>query len=300
MPEVQTVTGRVPSDALGFVLPHEHTGIALWHVPDRWDYWELTVDDAVVLPELQAFRAAGGGTLVDLTLPGVGRDPERLRRYAEATGLNVVMGCGWYRTAYYPAEARIDRRSADDLADELVREFMDGRRRDRDPARDHRRDRDRQAVAERPGGAGPPGLRPGRPADRHGDHDPRGAVAGRARPAPRVRGGGRRPGPGRHRARRLVPRPRPLPRDRPARREPRVRLPRDELHGHGAARRGAHDRPARRARRPRPRRADPAQPGRLPQRPAQGRTAATATSTSTSGSCPGSARPGSTRRRSGR
>ena len=50
MPEVQTVTGRVPSDALGFVLPHEHTGIALWHIPDRWDYWELTVDDAVILP----------------------------------------------------------------------------------------------------------------------------------------------------------------------------------------------------------------------------------------------------------
>ena len=36
------------------------------------------------------------------------------------------MGCGWYRTAYYPAEARIDRRTVDDLADELVREFEDG------------------------------------------------------------------------------------------------------------------------------------------------------------------------------
>ena len=126
MATVHTVSGPVPSASLGFVLPHEHTAIALWHVPDRWDYWELTEDDAVVLPELQAFRAAGGGTLVDLTLPGLGRDPERLRRYAEATGLNVVMGCGWYRTAYYPPEARIDRRTVDDLADELVREFEDG------------------------------------------------------------------------------------------------------------------------------------------------------------------------------
>jgi phosphotriesterase-related protein len=126
MPHVQTVLGRVSPDALGVVLPHEHTGISLWQIPGRWDYWELTVDDAVVLPELGAYRTAGGGTLVDLTLPGVGRDPDRLRRYAEATGLNVVMGCGWYRTAYYPAEARIDRRSVDDLADELVREFEEG------------------------------------------------------------------------------------------------------------------------------------------------------------------------------
>ncbi len=126
MAHAQTVRGPVAPDALGFVLPHEHTGISLWQVPDRWDYWELTVDDALVVPELEAFRAAGGGTVVDLTLPGVGRDPERLRRYAETTGLNIVMGCGWYRTAYYPAEARIDRRTVDDLADELVREFEDG------------------------------------------------------------------------------------------------------------------------------------------------------------------------------
>ena len=117
---VQTVLGRIPAADLGFVLPHEHTGIHLWQVPDRWDYWELTPDDSLVLPELAAYRAAGGGTLVDLTLPGVGRDPLRLQRYAEASGVHIVMGTGWYRTAYYPAEALIDRRSVDDLADELV------------------------------------------------------------------------------------------------------------------------------------------------------------------------------------
>jgi len=123
---VQTVTGPVSPDSLGFVLPHEHTGISLWWIDGRWDYWELTADDELILPELAGYRAAGGGTLVDLTLPGVGRDPERLHRYAEATGLNIVMGAGWYRTAYYPAEARIDRRSVDDLADELVGESRDG------------------------------------------------------------------------------------------------------------------------------------------------------------------------------
>ena len=36
------------------------------------------------------------------------------------------MGCGWYREAYYPAEALIDRRSVDDLADELIAEFAAG------------------------------------------------------------------------------------------------------------------------------------------------------------------------------
>jgi phosphotriesterase-related protein len=36
------------------------------------------------------------------------------------------MGAGWYRTAYYPTEAMIDRRSTDALAEELVGEAMVG------------------------------------------------------------------------------------------------------------------------------------------------------------------------------
>lgn len=125
-PRVMTVSGPIPPDRVGFTLPHEHTGIYLWHVPDRWDYWELTPDELPLAEELADFRRRGGSTLVDMTLPGVGRDPERLRRLAGRSGVQIVMGCGWYRGAYYPAEARIDRRSVDDLAAELVTEFEDG------------------------------------------------------------------------------------------------------------------------------------------------------------------------------
>lgn len=126
MPHVQTVLGAVDPGALGFTLPHEHTHIALWHVPGRNDYWELTRDEPVILDELRRFREVGGSAVVDLTLDGVGRDPAWLARLSERTGLHVVMGCGWYRGMHYPPEARIDRRSADDLADELVREAAEG------------------------------------------------------------------------------------------------------------------------------------------------------------------------------
>ncbi len=125
-PHVQTVLGPVDPSTLGFTLPHEHTAITLWQIPNRWDYWELTRDAPVITAELAALRDAGGSTLVDLTLLGVGRDAAWLVRLAHATGLHIVMGCGWYREAYYPAEARIDRRSVEDLADELVREATDG------------------------------------------------------------------------------------------------------------------------------------------------------------------------------
>jgi phosphotriesterase-related protein len=123
---VQTVLGRIDPSDLGVTLPHEHTQIALWHIQNRWDYWQLTRDEPVILAELDRFREAGGGGLVDLTLPGVGRDPLWLAGIARSSGLHIVMGSGWYRTAYYPPETRIDHRSVDDLADELVREAVEG------------------------------------------------------------------------------------------------------------------------------------------------------------------------------
>jgi phosphotriesterase-related protein len=126
MAEIQTVQGRIPADSIGFTLPHEHAAIALWHIATRWDYWELTADEGIVATELESFRALGGTCIADLTLPGVGRDPLLLRRLAVRTGLHIVMGAGWYREAHYPPEALIDRRSVEDLAAELIREFERG------------------------------------------------------------------------------------------------------------------------------------------------------------------------------
>lgn len=124
--EIQTVRGAMTPADLGFTLPHEHTKVSLWHIEGRWDYWELIGEEPRILEELGAYATAGGRALVDLTLDGIGRDLPRLARLAEATQLHIIGGSGWYRTAYYPPESRIDRRTTDDLADEIVREFTEG------------------------------------------------------------------------------------------------------------------------------------------------------------------------------
>jgi predicted metal-dependent phosphotriesterase family hydrolase len=126
MPHVMTVLGPVDPSALGFTLPHEHTQCTLWHIQNRWDYWELTADEPVILEELRLFKEAGGTCLADVTLPGIGRDPVWLKGLAEKSGLHLVMGGGWYRTAYYPVEALIERRSVDSLAEELVHDATVG------------------------------------------------------------------------------------------------------------------------------------------------------------------------------
>jgi phosphotriesterase-related protein len=87
----------------------------------------LMNNEALIVEELAAFRRAGGRSLVDLTNHGMGRDPLAMRRIADATGINVIAGCGWYRQAHY--DDSVDRTSTADLAAEIVRDLtigMDG------------------------------------------------------------------------------------------------------------------------------------------------------------------------------
>jgi phosphotriesterase-related protein len=121
-----TVLGPVEPGDLGPTLTHEHLLISLFDIPGRWDLNGLLHDRDLIADEIGHFRDAGGGTIVELSLPGSGRDPEGLRHLAEKSGLHVVMGCGWYRQPYYRPEDRIDRRSVEDLAGELVAEIENG------------------------------------------------------------------------------------------------------------------------------------------------------------------------------
>ncbi|HUY49424.1 MAG TPA: hypothetical protein VMV92_27485 [Streptosporangiaceae bacterium] len=130
--EINTVTGPVPASQLGIVLPHEHVRATLWDRPAVAAvaygglFGEVLVTDEQRSAEVAAYRAAGGGTIVDVTPPGIGRSPELLRAISVGTGVTIVMGCGWYREPYYPPEDLIDRRSVGALTDLLVAEIEDG------------------------------------------------------------------------------------------------------------------------------------------------------------------------------
>ena len=53
-------------------------------------------------------------------LDEIGRDPVRLARFAKRTGIQVVMGCGWYREFGYPPV--VTEKTSRELADILVQE----------------------------------------------------------------------------------------------------------------------------------------------------------------------------------
>ena len=127
----RTVLGDIPVTELGVTMCHEHLlvdqrSVSFSEPEDRrdielarrpvsleifgWVQWNWTHnldnlvldDESIAIEEAKAYRIAGGHSLVDCTLPGIGRDPEALRRIASAAGLNIIMGAGYYVEPTYP------------------------------------------------------------------------------------------------------------------------------------------------------------------------------------------------------
>lgn len=141
-----TVTGTVPAGDLGVVSSHEHVLIDLrrWlEVPDedppvtlRKLGWHLrdpifrgsdnnVLDDAdLAINELRAFKEAGGGTIVDLTSTGLKPQPERLREISLASGVKIIIGCGFYR--YLSHTPATKSATVSDLTDYMMREIRFG------------------------------------------------------------------------------------------------------------------------------------------------------------------------------
>jgi phosphotriesterase-related protein len=150
--QIQTVLGAVAPSAIGITLPHEHLlidftvmfaapaaavdraraqepvslanlGWVRQHFNANLDNLRL-LDEQVAQDEIRLFKEAGGQTVVDPTPKTLGRDPGALARIARATGLNVVMGSGYYVAASHPAD--MDRRTVDELAREMSADVTSG------------------------------------------------------------------------------------------------------------------------------------------------------------------------------
>jgi phosphotriesterase-related protein len=120
--KVMTVLGPVAPENLGIVLPHEHLLNEAYAMFPSYD--STMEDEDLITREACEFKTAGGRTLVELTTIGIGRNPAGLVRLARATGLQIVMGCGWYREKVYPDY--IFEKTTNQLADMLVKDITEG------------------------------------------------------------------------------------------------------------------------------------------------------------------------------
>lgn len=150
--KINSVEGPLDREALGTVSPHEHVFIdisaffeerpladiknpseekvKMEHLGqlNRDPYAlkdNLSLDDYdTQKKELARFRLAGGRTVVDATMPGIGRDPQKLQRIACESGVQIIMGTGYYVTSTHPA--RLASMTEEEIAEEMVRELQEG------------------------------------------------------------------------------------------------------------------------------------------------------------------------------
>ena len=130
---VETFRGPVSSDRLGPTLIHEHIFV-------RNPELELSLPDSEWNPSgaveaavkgLTDLHERGIRTVVDLTVPGLGRDVRLVDRVAERVSVNLIAATGWYTPNVLPTYFRfhgpgrtIDR--VDPLIELFVRDILDG------------------------------------------------------------------------------------------------------------------------------------------------------------------------------
>lgn len=148
--KVQSVLGIIEPEALGITLPHEH----LYNDGTTWLKIPMEIYDMVVQPitldtlwwvryhpfhklddrrlldkdevieEVKRFKQHGGGTIVEVTSVGLSRNPQVLAAISRASGLNVIMGCGYYVGPSHPSD--MDTKTEEEIAGEIMQDLVDG------------------------------------------------------------------------------------------------------------------------------------------------------------------------------
>ena len=150
---IQTVLGTIDPSDLGITLTHEHLlidQICYFEMPEEasereWVDAKVTMDrlgkayrrgvrhfpDAIQLldideaiREVLKYKHVGGNSLMDTTNVGIARDPSALARISRATGLNIIMGSGYYVPVSYPQD--MDTKSEQSITDEIIRDITVG------------------------------------------------------------------------------------------------------------------------------------------------------------------------------
>jgi phosphotriesterase-related protein len=147
-----TVQGLIHSDEAGLILPHEHILLDLTNqyreYPEAskvsWAYQKVSVENLGILSrnplalkdnlllddvecaerEILMFKKAGGGTIVDVTNVGIGRDPVALYGISRSIGVHIVAGSGYYYHDTHPED--MDKKTAEQIRDEIVGDISVG------------------------------------------------------------------------------------------------------------------------------------------------------------------------------
>ena len=101
-PLVTSVQKSVWRCLLLWLIKSMHLPIYILRYSARKNLVLDSVSEAV--SELKLFHQAGGGTICDVTTVGIRCHPESLPQISRESGVNIVMGSGYYVGSYLPPE----------------------------------------------------------------------------------------------------------------------------------------------------------------------------------------------------
>ena len=111
MPSVMTVLGPCKPSEIGVTSIHEHI---FKKAPPNAEDLDPQLDELdVAIEELQAFREAGGDTMVEVSTLDMGRDADKLAKASAASGVKIIASVGYYKCSHFqrPGEAVRIRKS---------------------------------------------------------------------------------------------------------------------------------------------------------------------------------------------
>jgi len=123
---VPTVRGPVDSAGLGTVLMHEHVFVLSPEFQINFPHhagFDAEAEIPVAAARLEELVSAGVDTIVDLTVVGLGRDVELIRRVNELTSLQIVVATGLYTFNELPMYLQ-SRAASGDVVDVMATLFV--------------------------------------------------------------------------------------------------------------------------------------------------------------------------------
>ncbi|XP_059475733.1 phosphotriesterase-related protein [Neocloeon triangulifer] len=160
---VQTVLGLVDVNELGRTLTHEHVSATVAEKPEvfyrpapdnvaslpSFNDKTITLENAgivrqypysnvfnmafqdsfshqAVVEDLKIFKNSGGGTIVENTCPGIGRNVEFMVHASKAAGLHIIAGTGFYVKEAYRGHEALLGSSVEELAKTIRTDLTEG------------------------------------------------------------------------------------------------------------------------------------------------------------------------------
>lgn len=150
--KIQTVCGQISPSDLGVTLAHEHILVdtSVYYIEPEEASKKLLADASITLEnrgeimydytlskenlrlsdisliteEVMEFKVLGGSSIVECSVPGIGRDPIGMREISQKSGIHIICSSGFYIKNTHPS--LIKDYEIDDICNFVVKEITEG------------------------------------------------------------------------------------------------------------------------------------------------------------------------------